>query len=200
MLDTGERPPSIYKLAKKLKISEGDFYEHYNSFEVLERDIWRQFSRETHQRLHAEEVYATYSVREKLLAYYYTFVEVLKEQRSYVLLRLDPARPQREVLTELQDLRDDFRTYARELVREGEETQEIAQRPYVTDRYPNAFWNQLLFVLRFWRNDDSRAFEKTDAAIEKAVTLAFDVIGRNSIDSAFDFARFVFQNRRTVAN
>ena len=198
LLEHGRRPVSVYQLAKALGMEEAEFYEYYNSFEVLERDIWRQFYRQTLSRLHADEVYATYSVREKLLAFYYTFLEVLKAQRSFVLLRLDPARPARAVAGELEYLRADFRGYVRELVREGEETQEVAQRPYLTDRYPEAFWNQLLFVLRFWRNDASLRFEKTDAAIEKAVTLSFDVIGRNTLDSAFDFARFLLQNRRTV--
>ncbi|SDL83952.1 DNA-binding transcriptional regulator, AcrR family [Catalinimonas alkaloidigena] len=198
-LTVGHRPPSVYAFAKKLKITEANFYESYNSFAALEKDIWRGFMEDTLGRLQQDEVYQTYTVREKLLAFYYTFVEVLKENRSYILNRMAPARSMPEVNAELAYLHDDFRTYAKELVREGEETGEVAQRPYLTDRYGDGLWYQLLFVLRFWRNDESAGFEKTDAAIEKAVHLSFDLIGRNTIDSAFDFARFIFQNRRTVS-
>ena len=197
-LTHGQRPPSVYAFAKKLKITEATFYESYNSFAALEKDIWRGWMEETLLRLSQDEVYPTYTVREKLLAFYYTFVEVLKENRSYLLNRLSPDRAMADVNAELVYLRDDFKLYAKELVREGEETGEVAQRPYLTDRYGDALWYQLLFVLRFWRNDESVGFEKTDAAIEKAVHLSFDIIGRNTLDSAFDFARFIFQNRRTV--
>jgi hypothetical protein len=48
------------------------------------------------------------------------------------------------------------------------------------------------FVIGFWIKDNSQGFEKTDAAIEKAVNLSFDLLGKNIADSAFDFAKFVF--------
>jgi hypothetical protein len=56
-------------------------------------------------------------------------------------------------------------------------------------------WIQTLFILQFWANDDSKEFEKTDAAIEKAVNVAYDLMGKSPLDSMFDFAKFIFQNR-----
>ncbi|MBC8081800.1 MAG: TetR/AcrR family transcriptional regulator, partial [Hymenobacter sp.] len=38
-------------------------------------------------------------------------------------------------------------------------------------------------------------FERTDAAVEKAVTLSFDLVGRNTLDSATDFVRFLLRRR-----
>jgi hypothetical protein len=55
------------------------------------------------------------------------------------------------------------------------------------------FWIQIGFLLMFWKADNSRAFEQTDAAIEKSVNLAFDLIGKGAVDTAFDFAKFLFQ-------
>ena len=43
----------------------------------------------------------------------------------------------------------------------------------------------------FFAKDDTVNFERTDAAVEKAVTLSFDLVGRNTLDSAFDFVRFL---------
>ena len=56
-----------------------------------------------------------------------------------------------------------------------------------------AFWQQMLFVLGFFAKDDTVDFERTDAAVEKAVTLSFDLVGRNTLDSAVDFVRFLVQ-------
>ena len=47
----------------------------------------------------------------------------------------------------------------------------------------------------FWKEDNSPGFEKTDAAIEKSVNLAFDLIGKGAVDSAIDFAKFMYQNK-----
>jgi hypothetical protein len=39
-------------------------------------------------------------------------------------------------------------------------------------------------------------FEKTDAAIEKSVNLAFDLIGKGILDNALDFGKFLYQNSK----
>jgi hypothetical protein len=46
-------------------------------------------------------------------------------------------------------------------------------------RYPQLFWLHLGFILLFWKEDNSPAFENTDAAVEKSVNLAFDLIGNS---------------------
>ena len=51
------------------------------------------------------------------------------------------------------------------------------------------------FLLLFWRDDDSAGFEKTDAFVEKSVNLAFDLIGKGALDSAIDFAKFLYQSK-----
>jgi hypothetical protein len=35
VLENGHEPESVYKFAKKLKIEESDFYEHFNSFKQI---------------------------------------------------------------------------------------------------------------------------------------------------------------------
>ncbi len=81
------------------------------------------------------------------------------------------------------------------MVEEGISGQEISSRSRLSDTYDRLFWYQFLFLLNFWKKDRSKAFEKTDAAIEKSVNLSFDLIEKNAIDSALDFGKFMFQNR-----
>ena len=78
---------------------------------------------------------------------------------------------------------------------EGKETDEVVDRPIISNNYDEGLWRQVLFVLNFWAEDDSPNFERTDVAIEKAVNLSFDLMGRSAIDSAIDFARFLYQRR-----
>ena len=51
------------------------------------------------------------------------------------------------------------------------------------------------FLLLFWKDDESPGFEKTDAAVEKSVNLAFDLIGKGAVDSFIDFAKFLYQSK-----
>jgi hypothetical protein len=58
-------------------------------------------------------------------------------------------------------------------------------------------------VLFWWfyvLKDDSKDFEKTDAAIEKSVQLSFELIGKGVLDVAIDFGKFLFQNRKMTSN
>ncbi|MGV3561531.1 TetR family transcriptional regulator C-terminal domain-containing protein [Larkinella arboricola] len=208
VLENGTPPPSIFQLAKKLKLSEAEFYQEYTSFESIEADIWLGFFKQVLDTLEADPVYQTYSVREKLLAFYYTWIEVLKAQRSvavfsYNRLREGMAtvspvakvRMNRQSPRTLQPFKEAYYEYVRDLLAEGRESKEVEPRPFLADRYADGLWAQTLFILQFWVNDVSKNFEKTDTAIEKSVNTAFDLIGRSPLDSLFDLAKFIYHNR-----
>ena len=205
LLEHGEAPPSVYQFTKRLKMKEATFYEHYNSFTSLERAIWRGFFDQALEQIQGDEVYREYSVREKLLAFYYTWIEVLKNNRSYVTFRVHhmglakagrpTMGPMRMNVAVLSRFKEGFLDFANELIMEGKETEEVVDRPIIGNNYDEGLWRQVLFVLNFWVQDDSQNFERTDVAIEKAVNLSFDLMGRSALDSAFDFARFLYQRR-----
>lgn len=197
LLTNGHRPPSVFVFARKLKMTEPEFYEFYNSFEQVEGDVWLQFFELARRQAEAEPVYAQYSVREKLLAFYYTWIEVLKANRSYALLSAGTLRRGRfrRPMPSLEAFRRAFIHFITDLLLEGRESREVRQRPFVTDRYPDAFFAQALFLLDFWLHDTSRGFERTDTAIEKTVNTSFDLIGSSALDSVLDLVKFVYQNR-----
>ncbi len=188
-------PTSVFQLTQELGIAESEFYQHYATFGAIDRDIFRSFIDDARARAEATPEYAAYSVREKLLAFYYTLVEQLKNERSYLTL-ITQREPFHNRLTPvyLQDGKARFEEYVEELLIEGRLTKEVVRRAFLSERYPAGFWVQLLFLLRFWLRDSSPNFERTDEAIEKAVTLSFDLIGRNSFDSAVEFGRFLFRS------
>jgi AcrR family transcriptional regulator len=198
VLDKGKTPASVYKLTQKLGLPEQEFYLHYANFEAIDRELWADFGREARATAAKEPVWEQYGAREKLLAFYYTLIEILKRNRSYALNALRRSLSRMPGITPrvLDDFRQEFEDFVDDILREGRRTDEIATRQLVQDGYPRFFWQQQLFVLGFFAKDDSINFERTDAAIEKAVTLSFDLVGRNTLDSATDFVRFLLHRRR----
>ncbi len=194
-LTHGSAPPSIFLFCKELKIKEVDFYDVFNSFEDLEAEIWNQMLVKTIKMMESDPVYMEYSVREKLLAFYYSFLEELKQNRSYILAEADKNEFNLKMPSFLKRSKETFSGYINNLLLEGKDTSEVAERPIIEKQYANLFWMQLLFLIHFWVKDTSRKFEKTDAAIEKTVNLSFDLIGKGAIDSMLDFAKFMYQNR-----
>ena len=193
-LNKGKKPASVYEFMGKLKMEEKDFYQFFGSFEGLEKSIWAGFINTTLETLSDSEEYESYPVKQKLLSFYYTLAEVLKSKRSFILLSTEK---EAELLKNhtLSKARDVFQAFVSQLLQEGTESGEIVKRPYITDRYPEVLWLQLLFVLRFWIKDESAGFEKTDAAIEKAVKVSFDLMGPGAVDSLIDMVRFLYHNR-----
>ncbi len=195
VLEHGKQPASVFQFSKINGMTEDVFYQHYNSFGALEKVLWKEFMDETLSKLHGDAVYRQYTVREKLLSFYYTWIEVLKTNRSFVLYTLNLINPKEGSPEVLKLFKREFLIYVNELLIEGKETEEIMNRPLISSKYDDGLWLQLLFVLRFWHKDESQGFEKTDAAIEKAVNLSFDLMGRSPLDTMFDFAKFVYQNK-----
>ncbi|OIN60937.1 TetR/AcrR family transcriptional regulator [Arsenicibacter rosenii] len=206
VLEHGKQPASVFQFAKKLKLPEAEFYTHYASFDAIEADVWLSVFDQARQTVEADPTYQTYSVREKLLAFFYTWIEVLKSQRSFVVYSVARIRSAQPAMAgagrlhslrsmTLQPFREAFDDYARDLMAEGRESREVEPRPFLTDRYPKALWAETLLILDFWVRDVSKNFEKTDTVIEKAVNTTFDLIGRSPLDSLFDLAKFMYQNR-----
>ena len=193
LLTNGKRPPSVFKFCLDLGIKEEEFYSHFGSFEGLERQIWNGFLAITINRLHSDPAFQEFTSREKILAFYFSLLEELKANRSFVLLALEGHQKLEIVPGFLKTFKTTFESFIESILGEGKSKGEVAMRPYLDKRYPQLFWLHLGFILHFWKDDDSAGFEKTDAAVEKSVNLAFDLIGKGAVDSAIDFAKFIYQ-------
>ena len=196
VLEHGKEPASIFKFAKDLKIKEAEFYNYFTSFDAIKSAIWVALFEETHRQLEEQEVYKEYAVREKFLSFLFTWVEELKKNRSYLLaLYSNKVTTFKNLPGDTREFKDKFSDFASELILEGKETQEIASRPLISEKYDEALWLQVGFVFRYWLDDTSPRFEKTDAAIEKSVNFAFDLMGKSALDSFLDLAKFLYQSK-----
>jgi len=91
-------------------------------------------------------------------------------------------------------LKEEFENFSVQILQEGIETGELADRKLFANRYKDALWIQFGFVLNFWVNDESKGFEKTDEAIEKGVNVTFDLFQRSPVDNLLDYGKFLVKN------
>jgi hypothetical protein len=196
ILEHGKEPVSVYKFAQSINMKEDEFYDHFTSFNSIKTAVWEKIIIDTLNHMQSQEVYQEYSAKEKLLAFYFTLIEELKKYRSYLLALYENHMGfKKQVPLELKEFKKRFKEYCAEVVLEGKETEEIADRSFISDRYEDALWLETMFILQFWLKDTSPAFEKTDVAIEKSVNLAFDLMGKSALDSFLDLAKFLYQSK-----
>jgi AcrR family transcriptional regulator len=195
LLNHGHQPASVFRFATDLGITEDEFYRHFGSFEGIENRIWAGFIGNTLAAIEQDETFTGFSSRDKILTFYFALFEELKKSRSFVLLQLKNHRKPEITPSFLKEFRAAYEKFISGVIEEGKASGEVAKRPFVDKRYAGVFWFHLGFLLLFWRDDNSAGFEKTDAAIEKSVNLAFDLIGKGAFDSVVDFAKFLYQTK-----
>lgn len=163
----------------------------YHSLTRIERDVVLGTFTETIRRLENEPEYLEFSTREKVLACYYTWLEELGEIREFLKILSKNSLISLSTERFLKSVEPVFKNYIEDLLHEGSDTGEIAERKIIESRYPVMLWYNSRFIFQFWLHDDSVEFERTDAAVEKSVNFVFDLLAPNLIDSGFDFLRFL---------
>jgi AcrR family transcriptional regulator len=187
----GRKPVSTASFCKEINIPEPDFYEHFSSLYSLEGNILAGFISATVERLQNDETYINYTIREKLLAFYYTLLEELKNERSFVSFYF--SNTQWNKTATLGELKKTWKEYLKSLVDNGIESGEIPNRLNIHKLYPDAGYLQGISIIHFWVHDHSDQMEKTDGFIERSVNFSMDMISRNGLDSGFELGKFLFQ-------
>ncbi len=186
-------PASITAFAKAQGIDAQEVYDTYGSLRALDKSIHEKLFVSVGEKLEEDETFSAYSAREKVLALNFTYFESLKPYRGY----LEAKRPHGmcQVGKPYLPIQDKFKEAMQEILGEAKASGEVPARQVLDNAYPLAFWGGFNFLFQFWLKDDSKGFERTDAAIEKSVNLAFDLVGKGPLDTIFDFGKFLFQNR-----
>ena len=196
VLEHDRTPKSVFKFAKDNNMTEAEFYSFFGSFEGLRKEVWNTFFTMTLDVAHKSEDYHTFSNREKMLTFFYTFFELLTLNRSYVLFTLQGDKNMMNKMSELKGLRCRVKDYATELIQDRNESKSNILLERSERLYSEGAWVQMLFLLKFWMEDDSAGFEKTDMAIEKSVNTIFDVFDNTPLDAILDFGKFLWKERR----
>ncbi len=195
-LASGHLPVSIQKVCEQAGVERAEFNAIFENLSEVQQSIWQTYFFDTVRTIEASDLYQEYMVREKLLAFYYTLLEVIKVDRDFLELFQDKLGVWNYNPKFLQLFKPVFLAFVTELVDEGKGRGEIAERYVIGGDYAGWHWPQCLFLLSFWLRDKSGEAERTDQAIDKAVNFGFDFMGPNLLDSAFDFAKFILVRPR----
>ena len=195
VLEHSEQPKSVYIFAKHNNFEESKFYEFFGSFDAIEKHVFKAFHDNTITALHKSKDYQDFEPRNQLLSYYFTFFENLTANRSYVIYALHKHKNSLKSLQALTELKASFTHYIDEL---GIELIDIKQEDLnkIQNRgLKETAWLQLLLTMKFWMDDTSPSFEKTDIFIEKSVNTSFDVLNVAPLKSLIDFGKFIFKEK-----
>jgi len=195
VLEQGKKPNSVYAFAKDNNFEESEFYQFFGGFEAVEKNIFKTFFDNTILALEKSKDYDSFEPRNKLLSFYFTFFEILTANRSYVLSALDKHKGNLKTNKLLSELKVAFYEYIYALEIELIDLQQEELNSIQNKGLQGTAWIQLLLTLKFWMDDTSPSFEKTDIYIEKSVNTSFDVLNVMPLKSLIDFGKFIYKEK-----
>ena len=194
-LENNHKPKSVYQFTKENGFEEQSFYSFFGSLESIEKEIFKLFLEKTLEIIQKDSNYANYDMKSKLLSLYFTFFEMLSANRSYVKLSLGEHQNQLKNLMQLTILRNDFKKHIKEIISDDMKIQFEKLQNIQEKAIQESAWIQFLLILKFWMEDESAHFEKTDIFIEKSVKAGFELINIAPIESVIDFGKFLFKEK-----
>lgn len=195
VLTHNEKPKSVYAFTAENNMEEAEFYEYFGSFKAIDSGIFVDLFKNTHNLLIQDEEFQQGDAKHKLLSFYFTFFEMLTANRSLVMYILDENENKLKTLKTLDGLREEYTDFVQSL--------EIQSPDAIIDNLANivdkgmakASYGQLLFVMKFWMEDTSPSFEKTDVLIEKSMHAGFELLNTKPINTFVDLGKFLWNER-----
>lgn len=198
VLEHNKKPNTVFELAKAYNFEESKFYEFFGNVQAVENHVFTLFFENTIHVLKKSDDYKKFDSRNQLLSFYFTFFENLTANRSYVSFVLKNHSSGLKSLKQLQGLRNHFTSYVKNLdvalVDIKNDKIEAIQMKSVAE----VAWMQLLLTMKFWLEDGSPAFEKTDIFIEKAVNTSFDLLDIKPFKSVIDLGKFLLKEKMNM--
>ena len=189
------KPESIEDFAQLHQFEEEIFYEYFTSFKDLEKHIYNVLFMNSLAILKQSPGYFSFSKKDKLLSLYYTFFENLALNHEFVKENLKGLENQFKALSTFSLLKKSFSAFIDELNLEtlslNVDSIETIQKKAIKE----SAWVQFLFIMKFWLDDTSEDFEKTDILIEKAINTGVELLDTKSLYNMIDLAKFLYKEK-----
>ena len=195
VLEKNEEPKNVYSFCKEHKIEETDFYKFFGSIDALKQDIWVKFFENAEASITKEADFESYSDKNKLLTLYFTLFEILTLNRSFVLFSLKENKEGLKNLKSLKQFRNQFKDFIVTIIDSDTSVTNDRISKVTKPVFSEGAWIQFLFLLKFWMDDTSKEFEKTDVLIEKSVNTVVDLLNTKPLESLFDLGKFLWKEK-----
>jgi predicted house-cleaning noncanonical NTP pyrophosphatase (MazG superfamily) len=189
------KPESIVEFAKMHNFEDGTFYLHFESFKELEQHIFKLLFDNSLEVLEQSDEYAVFDRKNKLISLYYTFFENLSLNREFVIIALEDQKNILKTLSVFSKLKESFIEFIDSLNLEtlslNIDLIEGIQKTTIRE----SAWIQLLLTMKFWLDDTSPAFEKTDVFIEKSLNTSLDLLDTKTLNNLIDLGKFLYKEK-----
>lgn len=189
------KPLDIDDFCNNTSLNKEAFYKHFKSLKKVEKTIFKEFFKNSIEVLNTNKDFLSFDKKNKLLSFYYTFFENLSLNRDYVVIALKASKNKLKTFKTLSALKKNFIAFVNNLALTESilpiEGLEKVQKKVVHEMA----WYQLLLTIKFWLEDTSAAFEKTDVLIEKSINTSFELIDNKFLKNAFDLSKFIYQEK-----
>jgi hypothetical protein len=193
VLENNQEPLNVYSFCKKHKIEESLFYSYFGSIKALKQIIWKKFIENVDNVTRENTSFSSYNQKDKLLTFYFSLFEIFAMNRSYIIFTLESEKNQLNNIMQLKEFRKSFKLFIEENIESPFKNDKIAN--YATPVMNEGVWIQFIFILKFWIDDTSPSFEKTDILIEKTITTSSLLMDQKPLESLFDLAKFLYKEK-----
>ncbi len=187
------RPDNISDFCNNVNLKESDFEKHFSSFKKVEKTVFKELFKNSIEVLEESEDFAAFDGKNKLLSLYFTFFENLNLNRAYMEVVLKGCSNHLKSHKSLTGLKKQFIGFINTLELSESflpiEGLEKVQQTVVSQ----TAWVQFLVTIKFWLEDKSESFEKTDIFIEKSINTSFELLENKFLKNAFDLGKFVYK-------
>ena len=195
VLERNAEPTNVFSFCKNNAIEENYFYSFFGSFDSVKQAVWIKFFENAVATIEKEAAFETYSDKNKLLTLYFTLFELLTLNRSYVLFSLKENKEGIKNLKNLKKFRNHFKAFIVTIVKSNASAKNDKVAKVTQPVFAEGAWIQFLFLLKFWMDDTSKGFEKTDILIEKSVNTVLDLLDTKPLESLFDLGKFLWKEK-----
>ena len=195
VLEDNHNTKNVYVFCKNNNIEEVDFYSFFGSLDGVKQAIWTKFLENAIATLQKDENYDNYPNKNKLLSFYFTIFEILTLNRSYVMYSLMENKEGMKNMKDFKGFRNQLKDFVKDIMDTSTTENQGRVSKITKPIFSEGAWIQFLFILKFWMDDTSKSFEKTDIIIEKSVNTVVDLLETKPLENLFDLGKFIWKEK-----
>ncbi|MFC6267906.1 TetR family transcriptional regulator C-terminal domain-containing protein [Frigoriflavimonas asaccharolytica] len=202
ILENNHPPKNVFIFCNHIDLTEKEFYQYFANFEEIEKEYLIYFFEESKTLIIGDENYLQIEGNDKLLSLYYTFFEQLTLNRSLVLYLFNKHKSPLKQFVLFSKLKSSFLHFV-----EGLNLQSFDMNATMQDVEKLAklqkkgveeiFWGNFAATFKFWMEDKSPSFEKTDLFIEKSIAASLELTEAEPFKKLVDFGKFILKEQIT---